>query len=674
MIVIGGVLVSIKNDDLEFLANEPNEFWKGITEIGNSVFAQTEISSIEIPKGVKIIGDLAFSECKNLKSVKLPEGLEYIEAGAFMSCTNLEEVKLPASLKGIGNAAFVFCKKLKEIKIPEGIKSIDEYAFGFCKNLERVDIPVGVELIKHNAFFSCESLTSVIIPEGVIKIGEAAFTNCLNLREITIPKNCSLSDCFWNGQNLNSVIFNGEVNIENDLLFGCCHNPFSIKIKGLKNFEVKLDNGNWKLFFNDKIIKEIGEEFDSHLINFVSKLANSEAKFKFLPSKAVYSNIKVEDLNNFFQYAQLYRDIVNSRVGSDKIEDEIENDRFKACYALGLFSDDKFNRKRAEKFVREHNSDILEETFHQIFSGFNTLKFGYIKQFADFFFENSYDIRENLAGNLVAKIYNEFNEILKAHPNKEIITNTRRDKLTLLDAVSIVLSKKFEDVEFPNLALTISKYGYSQEDFDKLQRWFKIGIKNGSNITSFPDEASCPIKFKLLAKDDPLGAVLGEITDCCQILNSAGESCLRHGMTDPNGGFVVFKYEDRIIGQSWVWYNKKMKKLCFDNIEVPNSAKDLVRKNSTEFKKCLIRAANSISNSMKENGNEVEIITMGKGYNDFLRVLSDKEFKPVKKLSGGAPRGYTDINSGELFIPLAQAAVSAGTAQIFKDCVKQDIL
>ncbi len=77
---------------------------------------------------------------------------------------------------------------------------------------------------------------------------------------------------------------------------------------------------------------------------------------------------------------------------------------------------------------------------------------------------------------------------------------------------------------------------------------------------------------------------------------------------------------------------------------------------------------------MKENGNEVEIITMGKGYNDFLRVLSDKEFKPVKKLSGGAPRGYTDINSGELLIPLAQAAVSAGTAQIFKDCVKQDIL
>ena len=115
MIVIGGVLVSIKNDDLEFLANEPNEFWKGITEIGNSVFAQTEISSIEIPKGVKIIGDLAFSECKNLKSVKLPEGLEYIEAGAFMSCTNLEELKLPASLKCIGNAAFVFCKKLKEI-------------------------------------------------------------------------------------------------------------------------------------------------------------------------------------------------------------------------------------------------------------------------------------------------------------------------------------------------------------------------------------------------------------------------------------------------------------------------------------------------------------------------------------------------------------------------------
>lgn len=674
MIVIGGVLVSIKNDDLEFLANEPNEFWKGITEIGNSVFAQTEISSIEIPKGVKIIGDLAFSECKNLKSVKLHEGLEFIDDGAFMDCASLEEINLPASLKYIGKHAFSFCEKLKEIKLPKGVEAINEYTFSFCKKLERVDIPVGLELIKDNAFFNCESLASVTIPEGVTKIGEAAFASCLNLREITISKNCSLSDCFLNCQNLNNIIFNGEIDIDNNLLFSYCDNLSSIKIRGLKNFEVKLDNGNWKLFFNDKLIKEIGEGFDSHLINFASKLANSEAKFKFFPSKPVYSNIKIEDLNNFFQHARLYRDIVNTRVGSDKIREEIEDDRFKACYALGLFSNDKADRERAEKFVREHNSSFWEDTFHQIFSGFNTSKFGYIKQFADFFFENSYDMMESLAGNLVAKIYNEFNEILKAHPNKEIITSTRRDKLTLLDAVSIVLSKKFEDVEFPNLALTISKYGYSQEDFDKLQSWFKIGIKNGSNITSFPDEASCPIKFKLLAKDDPLGAVLGEITDCCQILNSAGESCLKHGMTDPNGGFVVFKYEDRIIGQSWVWYNKKMKKLCFDNIEVPNSAKDLVRKNSTEFKKCLIRAANSISNSMKENGNEVEIITMGKGYNDFLRVLSDKEFKPVKKLSGGAPRGYTDIKAGELLIPLAQAAVLAGTAQIIKDCVKQDII
>ena len=135
-------------------------------------------------------------------------------------------------------------------------------------------------------------------------------------------------------------------------------------------------------------------------------------------------------------------------------------------------------------------------------------------------------------------------------------------------------------------------------------------------------------------------------------------------MSDPNGGFVVFKYENRIIGQAWVWYNKSMEKLCFDNIEIPNSAKDLVKKNGKEFKDCLTRAAKSISESMTKAGHKVSLVTMGKGYNDLLETISEGEFNKIKNgFHGGAPEGrYTDINFGELLIPLAQAAISSGVS------------
>ena len=218
------------------------------------------------------------------------------------------------------------------------------------------------------------------------------------------------------------------------------------------------------------------------------------------------------------------------------------------------------------------------------------------------------------------------------------------------------------------LAKVVGRYGYSQEQFETLQRWFEKGIQKGSNLSAFPDNPKGKIKFELLKKDNPLGAVLGNITNCCQRIDDAGESCVEHGMSDPNGGFVVFKYENRIIGQAWVWYNKSMEKLCFDNIEIPNSAKDLVKKNGKEFKDCLTRAAKSISESMTKAGHKVSLVTMGKGYNDLLETISEGEFSKIKNnLYGGAPEGrYTDTKPGELLIPLAQAAISSGAFAVKK--------
>lgn len=47
---------------------------------------------IEIPFGVKEIGEHAFAECTNLTSVMLPSSLEEVGTSAFASCRNLRQI------------------------------------------------------------------------------------------------------------------------------------------------------------------------------------------------------------------------------------------------------------------------------------------------------------------------------------------------------------------------------------------------------------------------------------------------------------------------------------------------------------------------------------------------------------------------------------------------------
>lgn len=67
-----------------------------------------------IPNTITVIGDYAFSECKNLPSITIPTGVTRIEGSAFIRC-NLTEVILPSSLTQIGSQAFFYCNQLTKI-------------------------------------------------------------------------------------------------------------------------------------------------------------------------------------------------------------------------------------------------------------------------------------------------------------------------------------------------------------------------------------------------------------------------------------------------------------------------------------------------------------------------------------------------------------------------------
>lgn len=80
----------------------------------------------DVPDGIMIIGESAFSQAQNLAYVKLPDSVMKIRDNAFYECENLTLVIVPRSVSFIGNLAFWGCDGLT-LAITKGT-AIEDYA------------------------------------------------------------------------------------------------------------------------------------------------------------------------------------------------------------------------------------------------------------------------------------------------------------------------------------------------------------------------------------------------------------------------------------------------------------------------------------------------------------------------------------------------------------------
>lgn len=88
--------------------------------------------STKVPQGTKIIGQSVFSQSP-IKTLDLPCSLETIEEGAFYG-SSLTSVKIPEGVETIGPRAFQDCKNLKSVYLPTNIK-LENNAFAYNDNL-----------------------------------------------------------------------------------------------------------------------------------------------------------------------------------------------------------------------------------------------------------------------------------------------------------------------------------------------------------------------------------------------------------------------------------------------------------------------------------------------------------------------------------------------------------
>lgn len=199
----------------------------------NNTFAECGIEVLDLSKcnNLERISHSAFRDCKNLKQIILPEGIKTLDYYSFMGCTELSSVNIPSTLEVIGTDIFseskiesitipntlllvsegafnkdtriIFDSSNKEIKrsilhsakqseivLSEGVEIIHNSAFEYCDSLKSINIPVSLQEIRNNVFKNCNSLielTGIEKASNLKKIGEYAFYNC-RLTDVELPE------------------------------------------------------------------------------------------------------------------------------------------------------------------------------------------------------------------------------------------------------------------------------------------------------------------------------------------------------------------------------------------------------------------------------------------------------------------------------------------------------
>ncbi len=180
-----------------------------VTAIGESAFAGSSITRINLPNTLTSIGEKAFYECSSLEKVDMPETLSSLGAYAFFRCYSLKHIIVPEGIDTLYALTFGDCTGLTSATLPSSLHHIGDVAFDECSSLVTVDLPENLLGIGRYSFRNCSSLKSVTIPSSVTMIDGFAFVGC-NITDFVIEPSenqLTLSIVALNGANITNITF-----------------------------------------------------------------------------------------------------------------------------------------------------------------------------------------------------------------------------------------------------------------------------------------------------------------------------------------------------------------------------------------------------------------------------------------------------------------------------------
>lgn len=186
----------------------------GLVEIGQTAFQNSKLTSVSIPDSVTTMGMGTFIGSADLTSVKLSKNVADIPQAAFNAGTSvtakIPTIEIPEGVKTIGDNAFTGMK-VENLTLPSTLVSIGRNAFQ-NHQIKKLVIPESVTSIGNNAFRIIQdilgnSLTSLTLPEGLLSIGTYAFAGC-GLSELELPASLTTleNSSFKGNKNASGVV------------------------------------------------------------------------------------------------------------------------------------------------------------------------------------------------------------------------------------------------------------------------------------------------------------------------------------------------------------------------------------------------------------------------------------------------------------------------------------
>ena len=251
---------------------------ESVTSIEKSIFYNTGIEEIYIPKNVTTLGENVLRQMYSLKKIVvdprntvfdsrdncnaiiktstntllsccmetvIPESVKIIGVRAYQG-VQVENFTIPNWITKLENYAFGWCDKLKSITIPNSVTSLSGDAFYNCTGLQAVNISdltawCGIDFDNYSAnplyyaknlYLNGELVTELVIPNGIKEIKKYAFYNCTGLTSIEIPNSVTSigSSAFTRCSGLTNIEIPSSVTSIGSEAFNGCTGLTSIEI------------------------------------------------------------------------------------------------------------------------------------------------------------------------------------------------------------------------------------------------------------------------------------------------------------------------------------------------------------------------------------------------------------------------------------------------------------
>ncbi len=186
---------------------------KGVVSIGKGAFGEcTAIKGIDWvdKKNITLIDDEAFAN-SGIENANFSDAIRLKRIGAFaFAGTPVSTVNLPPGLKELGDGAFLYATNLKKMIIPSRVKAISNYALAGT-NIDNNNLMTeGLKSIGDYALYNLHQIKDLTIPATVYYIGTQAMAGMTGLQNLEAKpvKVPILGENVWAGVDQSQVKLN----------------------------------------------------------------------------------------------------------------------------------------------------------------------------------------------------------------------------------------------------------------------------------------------------------------------------------------------------------------------------------------------------------------------------------------------------------------------------------